>query len=59
VPCPVALDGAWKDCPWPARLREQIMEYIILDFSNRKDESEFTNKFAKLVDGLDLFYKEA
>ena len=36
----------------------QIMEYNILDFSNWKDESEFTRKFAKLVEGLDLFYKE-
>jgi hypothetical protein len=58
VLCPVALDGAWKDCPWPARLREQIMEYNILDFLNWKDEAEFTKKFAKLVEGLDLFYKE-
>jgi hypothetical protein len=58
VLCPVALDGAWKDCPWPVRLREQIMEYNILDFSNWKDESEFTKKFEKLVQGLDLFYKE-
>jgi uncharacterized protein YjbI with pentapeptide repeats len=58
VLCPVALDGAWKDCNWPARLREQIMEYNILDFANWKDESEFTGKFAKLVEGLDLFYKQ-
>jgi uncharacterized protein YjbI with pentapeptide repeats len=38
VLCPVALDDAWKDCAWPARLREQIMEYNILDFSKWKDE---------------------
>jgi hypothetical protein len=36
----------------------QIMEYNILDFSNCKDDAEFTRKFAKLVEGLDLFYKE-
>jgi len=58
VLCPVALDDSWKNCSWPARLREQIMEYNILDFSNWKDDAEFTKKFAKLVDGLDLFYKE-
>ena len=58
VLCPVALDGAWKDCRWSARLREQIMEYNILDFSNWKDEEEFEKTFRKLVDGLDLFYKE-
>jgi len=34
------------------------MEYNILDFSNWKDKSEFTRKFTKLVEGLDLFYKE-
>jgi len=38
--------------------REQIMEYNILDFSNWKDDAEFGRKFGKLVEGLDLFYKE-
>jgi hypothetical protein len=56
--CPVAIDDAWKTCAWPARLREQIMEYNILDFSMWKDEAEFGKIFRKLIDGLDLFYKE-
>jgi hypothetical protein len=58
VLCPVALDNTWKDCNWPARLRAQIMEYKILDFSKWKDEREFGKMFRKLIDGLDLFYKE-
>jgi uncharacterized protein YjbI with pentapeptide repeats len=58
VLCPVALDDAWKTCSWPERLREQIMEYNILDFSKWKDEGEFAKMFRKLIDGLDLFYKE-
>lgn len=58
VLCPVALDDAWKDCKWPARLHEQIMEYHILDFSKWKDEDEFGKMFRKLIEGLDLFYKE-
>jgi hypothetical protein len=58
VLCPVALDDAWKDCKWPERLREQIMEYHILDFSKWQDDAEFAKMFRKLVDGLDLFYKE-
>jgi uncharacterized protein YjbI with pentapeptide repeats len=58
VLCPVALDDMWKDCAWPIRLREQIMEYNILDFSKWEDEQEFGKMFRKLVDGLDLFYKE-
>jgi len=58
VLCPVALDDAWKDCRWPERLREQIMEYHILDFSKWKEKEEFARMFRKLVDGLDLFYKE-
>ena len=58
VLCPVALDYAWKDCKWPAMLREQIMEYNILDFSKWEDEEEFGKMFRKVVDGLDLFYKE-
>jgi hypothetical protein len=49
VICPVALDEAWKDCRWPERLREQIMEYNIMDFSKWKDEEEFGKKFEKLI----------
>jgi hypothetical protein len=58
VLCPVALDDSWKDCKWPARLREQIMEYNILDFSMWKVEWEFGKRFKKLVEGLNLFYKK-
>jgi hypothetical protein len=47
-----------KDFEWEARLREQIMKYNVLDFSNWKDESELTRKVAKLVEWLNLFYKE-
>jgi hypothetical protein len=58
VLCPVALDDAWKDCKWPARLREQIMGYHILDFSKWQDKGEFGKMFWKLIEGLNLFYKE-
>jgi uncharacterized protein YjbI with pentapeptide repeats len=58
VLCPVALDETWKTCSWPARLREQIMEYNILDFSQWQDAAEFAAMFKKLIAGLDLFYKE-
>jgi hypothetical protein len=57
VLCPVALDDSWKNCHWPERLREQIMEYNILDFSDRKDEGNFRLMFNRLIEGLDLFYK--
>ena len=58
VLCPVALDDSWRDCGWPGVLRQQIMDYNIMDFSQWKDEAEFRRKFGKLVEGLDLFYKE-
>ncbi|MDT5268288.1 MAG: hypothetical protein QOH49_474 [Acidobacteriota bacterium] len=57
VLCPVALDDSWKTCEWPERLREQIMEYNILDFSAWRDEDNFRRMFGRLLDGLDLFYK--
>jgi hypothetical protein len=59
VLCPVALDDAWKTCRWPERLREQIMEYNVLDFSAWQDEAFFRRAAGKLIDGLDLFYKGA
>jgi uncharacterized protein YjbI with pentapeptide repeats len=56
--CPIALDDAWKSSHWPERVMEQIMEYNILDFSGWEDKSTFEAKFAKLLSGLDLFYKK-
>jgi uncharacterized protein YjbI with pentapeptide repeats len=57
VLCPVALDDRWKTCRWPERLREQIMEYNILDFSNWKDADYMQRMFMRLIEGLGLFYK--
>ena len=57
--CPIALDDGWKSSPWPKRVMEQVMEYNILDFSGWEDQSAFEGKFAKLLSGLDLFYKKA
>jgi hypothetical protein len=55
--CPVALDDSWKTCRWPERLKEQIMEYNILDFSNWLDQNQFERMFARLIEGLAIFYK--
>ncbi|MEM8488496.1 MAG: toll/interleukin-1 receptor domain-containing protein, partial [Bacteroidota bacterium] len=53
---PIALDDAWKKCRWPERLRAQIEEYQVLDFSAWKDEAKLKKQFASLLDGIDLFY---
>ena len=58
VLCPVALDDNWKTSSWPKRVMEQIMEYNILDFSKRNDDNCFKDKFVKLIDGLNLYYKK-
>jgi uncharacterized protein YjbI with pentapeptide repeats len=57
VLCPVALDNSWKTCWWPERLREQIMEYNVLDFSNWQDSDDMRRMFSRLIEGLGLFYK--
>ena len=56
VLCPVALDDSWKTSRWPARLREQIQEYNILDFSEWKDSEYFRVMFERLLTGLSLEY---
>ncbi len=56
--CPIALDDSWKSSRWPQRVMEQVMEYNIMDFSKWEDESMFQAKFAKLLSGLNLFYKK-
>lgn len=55
--CPVALDDAWKSSDWPTRLRAQIVEYHILDFSGWREKAVFERQFLKLLGGLKLFYK--
>lgn len=57
VLCPVALDDSWKTSRWPERLREQIEEYNILDFSNWEDFDYMRRMFTRLIEGLGLFYK--
>jgi uncharacterized protein YjbI with pentapeptide repeats len=57
VLCPVALDESWKTCSWPKRIMEQVTEYKILDFSKWEDDIAFGEMFARLIDGLELFYK--
>ncbi len=56
--CPIALDDSWKSSPWPKRVMEQVTEYNILDFSKWEDNPTFEEEFAKLLNGLDLFYKK-
>lgn len=56
--CPIALDDSWRSNSWPQRVMEQVREYNILDFSNWDDEAIFNYRFAKLLSGLDLFYKK-
>ena len=34
------------------------MEYNILDFSKWEDEGTFNVRFAKLLSGLEIFYKK-
>ena len=57
VLCPVTLDDAWKTCAWPGPLRRQIADYHILDFSGWQDAVTLERQFAKLLDGLKLFYR--
>ena len=57
VLCPIALDNSWKDCDWPMRLRRQIKDYNILDFSQWQDEELFSRQFSRLVNGLDIYFK--
>jgi hypothetical protein len=58
VLCPVALDDSWKSSRWSKRIIEQIIEYNILDFSAWEDDVQFEGMFRKLIDGLELFYKD-
>ncbi len=55
VLCPVALDNSWESCPWPARIREDLLDYHIMDCSDWKKPS-FDEKYEKLKKNLGLYY---
>ena len=55
VLCPVALDDSWKNGRWPKRIREQIVEYNVFDFSAWKNNGRFEDMFHSLIDRLELF----
>ena len=54
----LTLDDAWKTCRWPARLREQITQSPMLDFSKWNEAGEFERLCRTLMDGLDLFSRQ-
>jgi uncharacterized protein YjbI with pentapeptide repeats len=54
--CPIALDESWKHSAWPERLKQQIEEYVILDFSGWQNDSRLSEQTNKLVSGLRIFY---
>ncbi len=58
VLCPVTLDEAWKNSAWSQVLMEQVMKYNILSFCEWQEDTSFRKMFARLVDGLDLYYKK-
>ena len=54
--CPIGLDMSWKTSRWSERLRMQIEDYNILDFSGWRDEAIFLRAFERLLKGLNLYY---
>ncbi len=55
--CPIALDDSWKRCAWPERLREQVEEFAILDFSGWQERKRMSEMFGKLERGLRKWYR--
>lgn len=58
VMCPIALDDTWKTSKWPRRIRNQVEEYNILDFSNWKQKREFNKMIDRLFTGMSIFYND-
>lgn len=56
--CPVALDGAWKDSHWPDRMMKDLMEYLVLDYSQWQDKDFFEGQYKKLEKGLGIYYRD-
>jgi len=56
VLCPVAIDDAWTTSDWPGPLRQQLLKYYILDFSDWRVPQQFQAMMKRLTAGLDLYY---
>ena len=58
--CPIALDPkALKNSDWPSALKQQIMDYYLLDFSGWKDPDALKAQFKRLYEGILLNYPAA
>ncbi len=59
VLCPVALDASWKECNWPGPIKAQLFDkYYAVPFDDWEEPAAFDRQFAKLVDGMDLYYRK-
>lgn len=56
---PIALDDSWKDYKWPLKLKDRIFDYNIIDFSQWQNENIYKKRFAQVLEGLNLFYKDS
>ena len=55
---PVALDDSWMTCHWPGWLKEQILEYKVVDCSDWKDAG-FQEKYErKIRKPLGIYYRD-
>ena len=57
--CPVMLDKYWIDAPQLNEMvRNQLKQYLILDFADWRRGCKFKDKFVRLSKGLRIHYKE-
>lgn len=53
VLCPIALDDAWRSCPWSGPLRQQVEKNQVVDFSRWTDPLALEATFReRLLPGL-------
>lgn len=55
---PITVDGAGKDHPWAGTMQDLITKTPVWDFSQWREEGEFSRKFKELMRGLKLYSQE-
>ncbi len=57
--CPVMLDKYWLEAPQlNGMVLDQLKQFLVMDFADWRTDSDFKDKFGRLLKGLGIHYRE-
>jgi hypothetical protein len=56
--CLIAIDDGWKAAPWAREIQDQAKGHVVVDFAKWQNDDVFSERFARLLEGLGLSYRK-